>query len=163
MHFLRTICLVLGDAKERRVTVVQMWSHKCVNKSLRWLRTKEFPNLANIIQAMKSLAADLTSVNGHRHIGVKPGNQVSNTVERLDGRMMDPLQLLIIDDGNQQLRTQSSNCCLTGGYKSTMRGHLRCRPLQKLWRGLAKNGRYDVKIICYSILATVGCTSVNYS
>ena len=76
---------------------------------------------------------------------------------------MDPFRLLIIDGGNQELRTQSSNCCLTGGYKSTMHGHLRCRPLQKLWRGLAENGRYDVKIICYSILAKVGCTSVNYS
>ena len=54
-----------------------------MNKSLRELRTKEFPNLANFIQAMKSLAADLTNVNGHTHIGFKPGTQVSNTVEML--------------------------------------------------------------------------------
>ena len=80
---------VLGDAKEKRVTVVQMWSRKCMNKSLRGLRTKEFLNLANFIQAMKSLAADLTNVNGHKHIGVKPGTPVSNTVERLDGRITD--------------------------------------------------------------------------
>lgn len=32
---------------------------------------------------MKSLTTDLTNVNGHRHIGVKPGTQVSNIVERL--------------------------------------------------------------------------------
>ena len=36
---------------------------------------------------MKSLAADLTNVNGDRLIGVKPGTQVLNTVERLDGRI----------------------------------------------------------------------------
>ena len=54
---------VLGDAKKKRVTVVQMWSHKCVNKSLRGLRTEEFPNLANFIQAMKSLAADLMDID----------------------------------------------------------------------------------------------------
>lgn len=58
-------------------------SHKCVNKSLHGLKTKKFPNLANFIQAMKSLTTDLTNVNGHRHIGVKPGTQVSNIVERL--------------------------------------------------------------------------------
>ena len=63
------------------------------------LRTKEFPNLANFIQAMKSLAADFTDVNGHRHIGVKPGTQVSNTVEGLDGRITDG-DPLIITGGN---------------------------------------------------------------
>lgn len=66
-----------------------MRSHKCVNKSLRGLRTEEFPNLANFIQSMKSFGADLTNVNGHGHIGVKPGTQVSNTVERLNGRITD--------------------------------------------------------------------------
>ena len=60
-----------------------------MNKSLRGLRTEEFPNLANFIQAMKSLAADLINVNVHRHIGVKPGTLVLNTVERLDGRITD--------------------------------------------------------------------------
>ena len=59
-----------------------------MNKSLRGLRTKEFPNLANFIQAMKSLA-DLTNVNVQRHTGVKPGTLVLNTVERLDGRITD--------------------------------------------------------------------------
>ena len=39
-----------------------------MNKSLRGLRTEEFPNLANFIQSMKSLSADLTNVNGHGHI-----------------------------------------------------------------------------------------------
>ena len=60
-----------------------------MNKSLRGLRTEEFPNLANFIQAMKNLAADLINVNGHRHIGVKPGTPVSNTFERLNGRITD--------------------------------------------------------------------------
>ena len=60
-----------------------------MNKSLRALRIKEFPNLTNFIQAIKSLAADLTNVNRHRHIRVKPGTQVSNTVDRLDGRITD--------------------------------------------------------------------------
>ena len=60
-----------------------------MNKNLHGLRIKEFPDLANFIQAMKSLGADLTNVNEHRHIGVKPGTQVSNTVERLDGRITD--------------------------------------------------------------------------
>lgn len=53
------------------------------------LRTKKLPNLANFIQAMKSLAADLANVNGHRHIKFKPGTQVSTTVEGLDGKTTD--------------------------------------------------------------------------
>lgn len=53
------------------------------------LRTKKLPNLANFIQDMKSLAADLANVNGHRHIKVKPRTQVSNTVEELDGKTTD--------------------------------------------------------------------------
>ena len=32
---------------------------------------------------MKSLAADLTNVNGYTHIGFKSGTQLSNTVEML--------------------------------------------------------------------------------
>ena len=32
------------------------------------LRIKEFPKLTNLIQAIKSLAADLTDVNRHRHM-----------------------------------------------------------------------------------------------
>ena len=52
-------------------------------------RIKEFPNLTNFIQAIKSLAVDLPNVNRHRHIRVKPGTQVSNTVDRLDGRITD--------------------------------------------------------------------------
>ena len=64
-----------------------MRSLKCVIKSLYGLRTEEFPNLVNFIQSMKSLAADLTNVNRHRRIRVKPGIRVSNTVERLDGRI----------------------------------------------------------------------------
>lgn len=38
-----------------------MRSHKCVNKSLRGLRTEEFPNLENFIQSMESFATDLTN------------------------------------------------------------------------------------------------------
>ena len=44
-----------------------------MNKSLRGLGTKKFFNVANFIQAMKSIAADLAFVNGHRlDTGVKP-------------------------------------------------------------------------------------------
>ena len=68
-----------------------------MNKSLRGLRTKEFPNLANFIQAMKSLA-DLTNVNVHRHIGVKPGTLVLDTVERLDGRSPTVMESIAIFD-----------------------------------------------------------------
>ena len=60
-----------------------------MNKSLHGLKTKKFPIMANFIQVTKSLVTDLTNVNGHGHIGVKPGTQVSNNVERLDGRMTD--------------------------------------------------------------------------
>ena len=60
-----------------------------MNKSLRGFRIKKFPNLANFIQAMKSLAVDLANVNGHRYRRVKSGTQVSNNVERLDGRITD--------------------------------------------------------------------------
>lgn len=41
-----------------------MRSHKCVNKSLRGLRTEEFPNLANFIQSMKSFAAATAQQSG---------------------------------------------------------------------------------------------------
>ena len=60
-----------------------------MNKSLPGLRIKEFPKLTNLIQAIKSLAADLTHVNRHRHIRVKPGTQISNTLDRLDSRITD--------------------------------------------------------------------------
>ena len=84
-----------------------------MNKSLRGLRIKEFPKLTNLIQAIKSFAADLTNVNRHRHIRVKPGTQVSNTVDRLDSRVTDldgiKFRFLIIGGENQQLRTQFSN------------------------------------------------------
>ena len=44
-----------------------------MNKSFRGLRNKKFFNFANFIQAMKSVAADLAFVNGHRlNTEVKP-------------------------------------------------------------------------------------------
>ena len=53
------------------------------------LRIKKLPNLVNVIRAMKSLAADLANVNGHRHTKVKPGTHVSNTIKGLDGKTTD--------------------------------------------------------------------------
>lgn len=38
---------------------------------------------------MKNLTTGLTNVHGHGHISVEPGSQVTNTVERLDGRITD--------------------------------------------------------------------------
>ena len=58
-----------------------------MNKGLRRLRTEEFPNLANFIEPIESFATGLANVNGHGHIRVEPATQVTNTVERLNGRI----------------------------------------------------------------------------
>ena len=58
-----------------------------MNNSFRRLRIEEFSNLADFTQPSEGVATCLGNVNVHGHVRIERGTQITNTVERLNGRV----------------------------------------------------------------------------
>ena len=101
--------------------------------------------MANFISSIRNLATSLATVNEHRYVRVDPGNQVTNTIERLDGRIADGLRFNCDFWRESTTKNSVSNRRSTNGYKSTMSGYRKALPRQVLGHDI------DRANICYRV------------